>query len=58
VDGFGWQVLEPGSCPLYKVDEDELNDEVVIDTLTWVTRNKAIKMCKVQWSHHGEDKAT
>jgi hypothetical protein len=27
------------------------------DTLTRVTRNKVIKMCKVQWSHHGEDEA-
>jgi hypothetical protein len=23
-----------------------------------VTRSKEIKMCKVQWSHHTEDKAT
>jgi hypothetical protein len=23
-----------------------------------VTRNKKIKMCKVQWSHHTEDEAT
>jgi hypothetical protein len=30
----------------------------IIDTLTQVTRNKVIKMCKVQWSHHGEDEAT
>jgi hypothetical protein len=30
----------------------------VIDTMTWVTRNKVIKMCKVQWCHHGEDEAT
>jgi hypothetical protein len=29
-----------------------------LDTLTRVTRNKLIKMCKVQWSHHGEDEAT
>jgi hypothetical protein len=27
-------------------------------TLTRVMRNKVIKMCKVQWSHHGEDEAT
>jgi hypothetical protein len=26
--------------------------------LTRVTRNKVIKMCKVQWSHHGENEAT
>jgi hypothetical protein len=30
----------------------------IIDTLTRVTRNKVIKMCKVQWIHHGEDEAT
>jgi hypothetical protein len=30
----------------------------IIDTLTRVTRNKVIKMCKVQWSHHGEDEVT
>jgi hypothetical protein len=30
----------------------------IIDTFTRVTRNKVIKMCKAQWSHHAEDKAT
>jgi hypothetical protein len=30
----------------------------ILDTLTRVTRNKMIRMCKVQWSHHGEDEAT
>jgi hypothetical protein len=30
----------------------------ILDTLTRVTRNKMIMMCKVQWSHHGEDEAT
>jgi hypothetical protein len=30
----------------------------ILDTLTRVTRNKVINMCKVQWSHHGEDEAT
>jgi hypothetical protein len=30
----------------------------IINTLTRVTRNKVIKMCKVQWSHHVEDEAT
>jgi hypothetical protein len=30
----------------------------ILDTLTRVTRNKVIKMCKVQWSHYGEDEAT
>ena len=30
----------------------------ILDTLTRVIRNKVIKMCKVQWSQHGEDEAT
>jgi hypothetical protein len=30
----------------------------ILGTLTRVTRNKVIKMCKVQWSHHGEYEAT
>jgi hypothetical protein len=30
----------------------------ILYTLTRHTRNKVIKMCKVQWSHHGEDEAT
>jgi hypothetical protein len=30
----------------------------ILVTLTRVTRNKVVKMCKVQWSHHGEDEDT
>jgi hypothetical protein len=30
----------------------------ILDTLTRVTRNKVIKMCKVQWSDHREDEVT
>jgi hypothetical protein len=30
----------------------------ILDTLTQVTRNQVIKMCKVQWSNHAEDGAT
>jgi hypothetical protein len=30
----------------------------ILDALTRVIRNKVIKMCKVQWSHHREDEAT
>jgi hypothetical protein len=30
----------------------------ILDTKERVTRNKVIKMCKVQWSHHTEDEAT
>jgi hypothetical protein len=30
----------------------------ILDTADRVTRNKVIKMCKVQWSHHTEDEAT
>jgi len=28
------------------------------ETAERITRNKVIKMCKVQWSHHLEDEAT
>jgi hypothetical protein len=34
------------------------NPVQILDALTRVTRNRVIKMCKVQWSHHGEDEAT
>jgi hypothetical protein len=30
----------------------------ILDTAERVTRNKVIRMCKVQWSHHTEDEAT
>jgi hypothetical protein len=30
----------------------------ILGILTCITRSKLIKMCKVQWSHHGEDEAT
>jgi hypothetical protein len=30
----------------------------ILDTAERVTRNKVMKMCKVQWSHHTEDEAT
>jgi hypothetical protein len=30
----------------------------ILDMTERVTRNKVIKMCKVHWSHHTEDKAT
>jgi hypothetical protein len=30
----------------------------ILDTTERVTRNKVIKMCKVQWSCHTEDEAT
>jgi hypothetical protein len=30
----------------------------ILDTLTRVTRNWTITMCKVQWSNHTEDEAT
>jgi hypothetical protein len=30
----------------------------ILDTAERVTRNKVIKMCKVQWSHHTKDEAT
>jgi hypothetical protein len=30
----------------------------ILETFERVTRNKKIKMCKVQWSHHIEEEAT
>jgi hypothetical protein len=30
----------------------------VLETFERVTRNKTIRMCKVQWSHHTEEDAT
>jgi hypothetical protein len=30
----------------------------ILDMAERVTRSKVIKMCKVQWSHYTEDKAT
>jgi hypothetical protein len=30
----------------------------ILDTVDRETRNKVIKMCKVQWSHHMEDETT
>jgi hypothetical protein len=30
----------------------------ILETSKRVTRNKRIKMCKVQWSHHTEEEAT
>jgi hypothetical protein len=29
----------------------------ILDTVERVTRNKIIKMCKVEWSHHTQDEA-
>jgi hypothetical protein len=30
----------------------------ILETFERITQNKKIKMCKVQWSHHTEEKAT
>jgi hypothetical protein len=30
----------------------------VLETSEKITRNKTIKMCKVQWNHHTEEEAT
>jgi hypothetical protein len=30
----------------------------ILETFERVARNKTIKMCKVQWSHHTEEEAT
>jgi hypothetical protein len=41
--------------------EDRSNQEYpikILETLERVTRNKKIRMCKMQWSHHTEEEAT
>jgi hypothetical protein len=30
----------------------------ILETMTRVTRNSVIRMCKVQWGNHAEDEAT
>ena len=30
----------------------------ILETSERVTRNRRIRMCKVQWNHHSEDEAT
>jgi hypothetical protein len=55
-------VLEE-QIPMEDLDakEDLSNQEYLIKILEMserVTRNKRIKMCKMQWSHHTEEKAT
>ena len=42
---------------IWLIPEEQLPMDVH-DTLTRVTKSKVIKMCKVQWSHHGEDEST
>ena len=50
-------------APLDGVDvQEDLTDtehqEKILETSERVTRNKRIKMCRVQWSHHSEAEAT
>jgi hypothetical protein len=43
------------------LDELDVQDDLTYmeyPTAERVTRNKFIKMCKVQWSHHSGDEAT
>jgi hypothetical protein len=43
-------------------DKEDLSSQEypikILETSERVTRNKKIKMCKVQWSHHTEEEAT
>ena len=44
-----------------KLDRDLTYEEKpikILEVASRVTRNKVIKFCKVQWSHHTEDEAT
>jgi hypothetical protein len=48
--------------PMQELDAKEIFFIKSIPPRSWkhmrVTRNKKIKMCKVQWSHHTEEEAT
>jgi hypothetical protein len=45
-----WEAKEDISYEEYPVK--------ILETSEWVTRNKKIRMCKVQWSHHTKEEAT
>uniref|UniRef100_A0A0A9D292 Integrase catalytic domain-containing protein n=1 Tax=Arundo donax TaxID=35708 RepID=A0A0A9D292_ARUDO len=30
----------------------------ILESVEWVTRNRRVRMCKVQWKHHSEEEAT
>jgi hypothetical protein len=59
--GFG-----PHDKELLPLDELNVKEDLtivehpirILETMTRVTRNSVIKMCKVQWSNHAEDEAT
>jgi hypothetical protein len=69
-DVFHISQLKKGFSPHDKepLPMDELNKKEdltivehpiwILDTMTQVTRNSVIRMCKVQWSNHAEDEAT
>ena len=49
------------SLEAIQLDSDLTYEEKPVKILEFasrVTRNKVIKFCKVQWSHHTEDEAT
>jgi hypothetical protein len=59
--GFGPHDKEPLPLDDLNVKEDITVVEHpirILETMTRVTRNSVIKMCKVQWSNHVEDEAT
>jgi hypothetical protein len=59
--GFGPHDKEPLPLDDLNVKEDLTIVEHpirILETMTRVTRNSVIKMCKVQWSNHAEDEAT
>ena len=58
----GWYMLRD-TVPLeaIQLDRDLTYEEKPVNILEFasrVMRNKVIKFCKVQWSHHTEDEAT
>jgi hypothetical protein len=59
--GFGPHDKEPLPLEDLNIKEDLTIVEHpirILETMTRVTRNSVINMCKVQWSNHAEDEAT
>jgi hypothetical protein len=70
---FGPDILEEAEKQVLRVPEEQIPMEDldakeylsyqehpirILETSERVTRNKRIKMCKLQWSHHTEEEAT
>src|SRR5437763_1577356 len=53
-----FHVSQLKKCLRVPKEQLPLEDLDVKETSHRVTRNRSIRMCKVQWNHHSEDEAT